>query len=126
MNDIEKRIAAAIERITSGHASMRVPAEDTDPDLVLADCRAEIRLLRSSLMQQWQSIETAPRDGAEVLICGGTYSYGMWADEKFDRVSIARWYGDHWRGEDRQSHDDWYSHSPAYWMPLPAALEAVP
>lgn len=47
MNDIEKRIAAAIERITSGHASMRVPAEETDPDLVLADCLAEIRRLRA-------------------------------------------------------------------------------
>lgn len=33
------RIDAAIRRITAGDASMRVPAENTDPDLVLADCR---------------------------------------------------------------------------------------
>jgi hypothetical protein len=33
------RIDAAIRRIVAGDASMRVPAESTDPDLVLADCR---------------------------------------------------------------------------------------
>lgn len=47
--DIEHRIAAAIERITSGHAPMRVPADETDPDLVLADCLSEIRHLRAEL-----------------------------------------------------------------------------
>ncbi|PPU34158.1 hypothetical protein XarbCFBP7604_09945 [Xanthomonas arboricola] len=31
------RIVTAIERIVSGHGCMRVPAEETDPDLVLAD-----------------------------------------------------------------------------------------
>ncbi|MFK4444679.1 hypothetical protein ABH944_004817 [Caballeronia udeis] len=35
-----KRIDSAIDRITSGSSLMRVPAEDTDPDLVLAECRA--------------------------------------------------------------------------------------
>jgi DNA-binding response OmpR family regulator len=34
-----QRIDAAIRRITSGNAAMRVPAEDTGPDLVLADCK---------------------------------------------------------------------------------------
>lgn len=32
-----RRIDAAIERVTSGRAHMRVPADPTDPDLVLAD-----------------------------------------------------------------------------------------
>ncbi|WP_414608253.1 hypothetical protein [Stenotrophomonas pavanii] len=49
MIDIEQRITAAIERITSGNAPMRVPADETDPDLVLADCLAEIRRLRAAL-----------------------------------------------------------------------------
>lgn len=49
MIDIEQRITAAIERITSGNAPMRVPADETDPDLVLADCLAEIRRLRAEL-----------------------------------------------------------------------------
>jgi hypothetical protein len=33
------RIDAAIRRITAGDASMRIPADPEDPDLVLADCR---------------------------------------------------------------------------------------
>ena len=45
--DIEERIEAAIERITCGFAPMRVPADGTDPDLVLADCLTEIRRLRA-------------------------------------------------------------------------------
>lgn len=52
MIDIEQRITAAIERITSGNAPMRVPADETDPDLVLADCLAEIRRLRAALSAQ--------------------------------------------------------------------------
>jgi hypothetical protein len=47
--DIAERIDAAIERITSGNAAMRVPAEDDDPDLVLAEARMEITLLRGQL-----------------------------------------------------------------------------
>jgi hypothetical protein len=34
-----QRIDAAIQRITSGNGAMRVPAENSDPDLVLADCK---------------------------------------------------------------------------------------
>ena len=39
---LHERIDAAIKRITSGHGAMRIPAEDTDPDLVLMECRAHI------------------------------------------------------------------------------------
>lgn len=28
-----------MDRITNGHAAMRVPVEATDPDVVLADCK---------------------------------------------------------------------------------------
>lgn len=36
------RIDAAIKRITSGQGCMRIPMENTDPDIVLRDCRAAI------------------------------------------------------------------------------------
>lgn len=39
---IKARINAAIERIASGRAPMRVPADMNDPDLVLADCLAHL------------------------------------------------------------------------------------
>lgn len=44
---IEDRIESAIDRITSGQGCMRVPPDETDPDLVLADCRDEIARLRA-------------------------------------------------------------------------------
>jgi hypothetical protein len=40
------RIDAAIERVVSGRAPMRIPAEETDPDLVLAACKVELERLR--------------------------------------------------------------------------------
>ncbi len=94
-------------------------------DLSKAEVCCAVAVLRSqeSDAPNWSLIATAPKDGTEVLIAGGTYSYGMWTDEKFDSVSIARWHGDHWRGEDRQSHDEWYSHNPTHWQHLPAPPE---
>jgi len=45
--NLHERIDAAIERITSGQALMRVPVDDTDPDTVLADCQRRIAELES-------------------------------------------------------------------------------
>ncbi len=49
MSTIQQRIDAAIKRITDGHGCMRIPADETDPDLVLADCKAEIASLRAEV-----------------------------------------------------------------------------
>ncbi len=46
---LEERIDAAIERITKGQADMRIPAEETDPDLVLADCKAQLASAREQI-----------------------------------------------------------------------------
>lgn len=46
---LDERITEAIRRITHGNGSMRIPAEATDPDIVLVDCRAEIRRLTGEL-----------------------------------------------------------------------------
>ena len=37
-----ERITAAMERIAAGHSPMRIPADMTDPDIVLSDCLARI------------------------------------------------------------------------------------
>jgi hypothetical protein len=84
----------------------------------------------ADLMQRqgWQPIETAPKDGSRMLIAGGTQSFGTDENVPFDGVSIAFWQGGyqpHWRGEDRQAHDDWYEHQPTHWQPLPAAPRAA-
>lgn len=71
---------------------------------------------------EWQPIETAPKDGTEVLIAGGTYSDGWNTEIPFRGVSIAYWYrchDAHWRGDDLQAHDEWREHKPTHWMPLP-------
>lgn len=39
---LNERIEAALKRITTGQAAMRVPVEATDPDIVLADCAAAL------------------------------------------------------------------------------------
>lgn len=44
-----ERIDAAINRITHGDCNMRIPVEATDPDIVLADCKSEIALLKAAL-----------------------------------------------------------------------------
>lgn len=43
---LHERIDAAIERIATGQAAMRIPAEQTDPDIVLAECKQLINALR--------------------------------------------------------------------------------
>ena len=60
---IAERIKAATERIASGHASMRVPVEGTDPDIVLHDCRvlierqaAELAALQSDIADALETI----------------------------------------------------------------------
>jgi chromosome segregation ATPase len=54
---LNERIDAAIERITSGQAGMRIPAEETDPDLVLADCKAELERLKGALSNAVHSLD---------------------------------------------------------------------
>jgi hypothetical protein len=69
-------------------------------------------------MGQWQPIETAPKDGTKILICGNN----------FEGVLIGYWW-DHQtisNGKVTYSHQRWASHfigllepDPKFWMPLP-------
>jgi len=56
MTDIQERISAAITRISHGLASMRVPVDQTDPDVVLADAGNEIERLKRELAEAQQVI----------------------------------------------------------------------
>lgn len=47
MSSLQDRIESAIDRITSGHALMRVPVDETDPDTVLRDCQTRIAELEA-------------------------------------------------------------------------------
>jgi hypothetical protein len=71
---------------------------------------------------RWRPIETAPKDGTEILICGGTFvDDNDWTATPwpYGRCSIVRWYDDSWEGEPNHSHDEFRRHEPTHWMPLP-------
>lgn len=104
--NIEDRIRAAISRITSGHGCMRIPAEETDPDLVLADCLAEIKRLRA----QWQPIESAPKAKTPMVVV-----IGVWGSYVTDPYAVF-WNGTGWA---RWPHKA----APTHWLRLPAPPE---
>lgn len=64
----------------------------------------------------WQPIETAPKDGTEVLLGGCKYGppvrMGSWGGGRYNRTT--RSYEGDWRGGGD------YGFAPTHWMPLPA------
>lgn len=74
-------------------------------------------------MSEWQPIETAPKDGTFVLLCGGTGDYSSDRGWPFPPVVVAQWVNlplhKHWR---YASYDSGYYgevENPTHWMPLP-------
>lgn len=72
-------------------------------------------------MNEWQPIETAPKDGTAVLVTGGTYGCDDISCEfhhlPFKEVAVARW--------DKVDRMWWFCFggafyaNPTCWMPLP-------
>jgi hypothetical protein len=60
---LNERIEAALERIKTGQAAMRVPVEATDPDIVLADCATAIAALRALAVQLGEAMKRGYREG---------------------------------------------------------------
>jgi len=68
---------------------------------------------------EWRPIDSAPKDGTEILICGGVFAtestsievYGV----PFDSVEKVDWceHNKQWTNHDCDYHD------PTHWMPLP-------
>jgi hypothetical protein len=65
---LNERIDAAIKRITSGHGAMRIPAEDTDPDLVLMECRDEIAALRARVAYLEGELHETIGENADLVV----------------------------------------------------------
>lgn len=49
---LTERIDQAIDRIIAGHSPQRIPADLTDPDIVLTDCKARIAELEAELRKR--------------------------------------------------------------------------
>lgn len=70
---------------------------------------------------RWRRMDSAPRDGTLVLVCGGwmRFSDRDYEPARFGSVAIA---GFNARGEwqgDTGSNDEYVIHEPGYWMALP-------
>ena len=75
----------------------------------------------------WRPIETAPKDGTEILVCGGTFSDDCdWSDTAYpySGYAIVQWDGQDnghpWEGHPCHDGDGYRNHAPTHWMPLPA------
>lgn len=88
--------------------------------LAYHDCRfdmQEFKLAKDNLANEWQPIETAPKDGTNILVSGP-----MILDKKELKfgtyIEIARWERDCWCIKACRPQ---YGANPKYWMPLPEA-----
>ena len=79
---------------------------EKDAEVCLAALVPTNRNGRTWAMSEWQPIETAPRDGTEILLWEDGYILGSWVEE----------YG---YFADPDGHL-WKNRQPTHWMPLPA------
>lgn len=64
----------------------------------------------------WQPIETAPKDGSEIILGGqGWVSAGFWSDGEECKRAEAGWFFE----DDRASLLIARNANPTHWMPLP-------
>lgn len=59
---LQGRITLALQRISAGYAPMRIPAQLTDPDLVLSDCAARIAADEETVRKQAEEIEAKEQE----------------------------------------------------------------
>lgn len=147
---LRERIDAAIKRITSGSAPMRIPADQTDPDLVLADAKIALDAQAAQLAAypaDWRSdssLETWFPLTAEQLKAQAAEIARLKAAQTWQPIETApkdgstvllRGRGDHriadgyWLQDAYGGLGAWvwpYVHSePHHWMPLPAGPDAL-
>lgn len=74
-------------------------------------------------MSEWKTMETAPKDGTELLVTDGRHNFAVvrWYQSS-DVVDVAGWYISDW-------HNDpiWLRGNPymTHWMPLPEAPQGA-
>ena len=64
-------------------------------------------------MSEWRPIETAPKDGTQLLLCVGGWRFIGWWGQQYGNLYPPSWCEGE-RGENLQ---------PTHWMPLPDAPE---
>ena len=71
--------------------------------MILAAETIASRIRAIPVASPWQSMDSAPRDGTEILVWG----VGL------ERVALVRFYDDHW------GTGFWYVTEPLFWLPTP-------
>lgn len=128
------RLRELADAVTKGRGSwheftMRVPADpDRDADLVLTWAADEIEQLQN----RWQPIDTAPKDGTEILVwrhdCGNLLARWACAEEFLTESEIE---AGAWNDDDLFEQDWFYAdfvsggsldgpEAPTHWQPLPS------
>lgn len=89
------------------------PNEADGVSALLLEAAAEITRLRE--MVTWRPIETAPKDGTEILVNTNAYECGC---------VIAKWF----KYNGREAFRDWDAdaHTPTHWLPLPPPPKETP
>ena len=67
-------------------------------------------------MSDWQPIETAPKDGTEVLLAIPTYGVGPTFEFAVGGFFNGAWFGEE---DDAYDADEAAYQDPTHWMPLP-------
>lgn len=105
---LEERIRIALRRATNGEATMRVPAEATDPDIVLSDCLDALVEIKAELATLKTLRPRAEHDGRTLV--------HVWQ-------KVNHWFGgSHW-------HFAYSSQTVPYghcWTPIPKPQEPTP
>jgi hypothetical protein len=72
-------------------------------------------------MNGWQAIETAPKDGSNVLLCRAVDADGLpILDDAWGIfVQVAAWWGDDWMVYCSIPNEPFLHFDPTHWMPLP-------
>jgi hypothetical protein len=88
---LRERINAALVRVAHGHAPMRIPADPTDVDLVLADCEKELDALAAQLAAAREALEELREEFAHhpMEFDDGTVSACDWISERLSSPAAA-------------------------------------
>lgn len=99
------------------------------------DFAAEVRRLRAE--REWRPIETAPKEGKEIILCrGDRVTGGQWMDEINETESLYHDESGEYLGRIETGvfiPASWWScdggftqeEPPTHWMPMPAAIDAA-
>lgn len=119
-----------VENMADENYRIIEPAASAEPVACVANCYtadgmpcqiteylpAGTKLYAHPPAPQWQPIESAPKDGTNVLLvnCKGNIAAGLWQGDKLN--------GGWWlRGGNKPDTFFNFHHGPTHWMPLPAA-----